>query len=234
MNTPKKVKILLVEDDKNMAFLVEQNLQIFGYEPVVCHDGESALKLFRQKEFDLCVLDIMLPKMDGFTLATVIRKENEKIPIIFLTARNMIQDIMEGYRIGGDDYLIKPFHVNELIARIKAVLKRTYQPGNESVEEKSLGLYHFNYLLRELSIQGRKKKLSAKEADLLNIFIDHKNQLLARQVILRQIWGEDNFFNAKSMDVYLSRLRKLLVEDPGIYIMNVHGTGYRMIVKDET
>lgn len=228
-----KAKILLVEDDKHMTFLIAENLQSNGYELCICHDGESGLKTFRREEFDLCILDIMLPRMDGFTLAKVIRNENERIPVIFLTARNVIDDKQEGFRLGGDDYITKPFNILELLLRIEAVLRRSGSDDDQSVsfEEKLIGSYSFNYLLRQLRKGEVTHNLSAKETELLNILFEHKNQLLPRQVILRRVWGNDNFFTAKSMDVYLTRIRKLISGDSTIKIQNVHGVGYRLIVK---
>jgi DNA-binding response OmpR family regulator len=224
-------KILIVEDDKVMAFLLEQNLKSEGYEIKVCHDGETGLMLFRQKSYDLCLLDVMLPKMDGFNLGKIIRKENDNIPIVFLTARNMTHDKLTGFKTGADDYIVKPFDIHELMFRIKAIFRRTGGMEQEQIEEKKIGAYIFNPLTRELIKNKHIQKLSAKEADLLNLFIDNKNQLLPRQTILKKVWGDDNFFNSKSMDVYLTRIRKIFNNDPELELINIHGTGYRFVVK---
>lgn len=226
-----KEKILLVEDDKVMAFLLEQNLKAEGYLVKSCYDGESALMNFRQKKYDLCLVDVMLPKMDGFSLAKIIKKENEKIPLVFLTARNMVPDKIKGFKTGADDYVVKPFDIHELLFRIKAILRRTNGEVIVQNKEKKLGGYKFNPLTRELSKDGTILKLSAKEADLLNLFIDNKNQMLPRQIILQKVWGDDNFFNSKSLDVYLTRIRKIFSDDPELELVNIHGTGYRFVVK---
>ena len=231
---PSKEKILLVEDDKVMAYLLEENLKSAGYEVRICHDGETALVYFRQRPYDLCLLDVMLPKMDGFSLATTIRRENKRVPIIFLTARNIMQDKLNGFKTGADDYIVKPFDIHELLYRIQAVLRRTKGEEPEVLQEKMLGQYRFLPMTRELIKDEQTQKLSAKEAALLNLFIDNQNQLLSRQVLLQKVWGEDNFFNSKSMDVYLTRIRKLFVNDPELTLMNIHGTGYRFVVKQET
>lgn len=229
-----KETILLVEDDKVMAYLLEENLKSAGYEVRICHDGETALVYFRQKPFDLCLFDVMLPRMDGFSLATTIRKQNTQVPIIFLTARNVQRDKLTGFKTGADDYIVKPFDIHELLYRIQAVLRRTKGEKPDEPEEKQLGQYRFLPLTRELIKDEQTQKLSAKEAALLNLFIDNKNQLLPRQVLLQKVWGEDNFFNSKSMDVYLTRIRKLFADDPELTLMNIHGTGYRFVVKSET
>lgn len=228
-----KANILLVEDDRNMAFLIHENLKAGEYGVKICNDGESALKHFRQEDYSLCILDVMLPKMDGFTLARAIRKVNERIPVIFLTARNMIQDKEAGFSLGADDYITKPFNIRELLLRIEAILKRTGNGGDaKSFEEKTMGIYRFNYMTRQLKTDHKVHKLSGKEAELLQIFLENRNRLLPRQTILRSVWGDDNFFTAKSMDVYLTRIRKLIKGDPNVELQNVHGIGYKFIVRD--
>jgi two-component system, OmpR family, response regulator len=226
-----KEKILIVEDDKVMAFLLEQNLKAEGFFVKSCYDGESALMSFRQKKFDLCLIDVMLPKMDGFSLAKIIKKENHQIPLVFLTARNMSIDKLNGFKTGADDYVVKPFDIHELLFRIKAILRRTNGESATKHKEKKLGGYKFNPLTRELIKGEFIQKLSAKEADLLNLFIDNQNQILSRQIILQKVWGDDNYFNSKSMDVYLTRIRKIFSKDPEFELMNIHGTGYRFVVK---
>lgn len=227
----KNKKILIVEDDKTMSYLLEQNLRSADYNVSISNDGETALMLFRKKPFDLCLIDVMLPRMDGFTLAKIIRKENENIPIIFLTARNMLQDKINGFKTGADDYVVKPFDIHELLYRIVAILRRTGQTDMEVIENKKIGNCHFKPMTRELIHGETVKTLSTKEAELLYMLIDNKNQILHRKFILQKIWGDDNFFNSRSMDVYLSRIRKLLSSDTQLELINIHGTGYRLVEK---
>lgn len=230
-----KGKILLVEDDQNMGFLLKENLKIHGYESTICYDGESGLEAFEKEKYDLCILDIMLPKKDGYNVAKGIRKINPTVPIIFLTAKSMLQDKLMGFELGGDDYITKPFSAQELILRVKAIMKRA-KPGSESVQLKSkfyIGDYFFDYQNRYLHYKKEKHRLSAKEAELLKVFAQNTNKLVNRQVILKTVWGHDDYFTAKSMDVYMTKLRKLLKNDPKLKIQNVHGIGYKMIENEE-
>jgi len=229
-----KTRIMLVEDDENMGFLLRENLRSNGFDAQLFKDGESAEDAFTESDsFDLCVLDVMLPKKDGFNLAKSIRKINPGVPIIFLTAKSLEQDRVMGFELGADDYMTKPFSAQELILRIKAILKRI-NPNALKIEQTTqykVGKYDFDYLSRLLSLDGENKKVSAKEADLLKIFCENQNQLLNRNVILKTVWGDDDYFTSKSMDVYLTRLRKLLKEDPRIELQNVHGVGYKMVIQ---
>lgn len=231
-----KAKILIVEDDDNMGYLLKENLKVHGYDTVLRTDGELGWKTYDDEgDFDLCILDVMLPKKDGFNLAKQIKRRNPQVPIIFVTAKSMMQDKVMGFEMGGDDYITKPFSSQELLLRVKAVLKRS-KPGAETTPVKnkfSLGQYNFDYLNRSLEFDSKSKRVSAKEADLLRLFCQSPNQLLNRQVILKTVWGEDDYFTSKSMDVYLTRLRKMLREDPNIEIQNVHGIGYKMVVNNE-
>jgi len=233
MNQP-KTKILIVEDDKNMGFLLTENLKISNYDVVLCKDGIKGLNEFFNNSFDLCILDIMLPGRDGIDLATKIREKNKEIPIVFLTAKSLDDDKIEGFKAGCDDYVTKPFNVEELIWRIKALLKRTgcYTESNKT-EIYKFGNYVFNYAERKLFINEQSKKLSAKEAGLLKILVENINNVVSRSAILIAIWGRDDYFVSKTLDVYLTKVRKLINEDQCIEILNIHGLGYKLIEKKE-
>jgi len=226
-----KIHILLVEDDPNLGMILEESLEMQGYIVTLCVDGQSGQDEFFKGNFDLCLIDVMLPKKDGFSLAKDIRTVNEAVPILFLTAKAMKEDRIEGFKIGGDDYITKPFSMEELLLRIQAVLKRS---GRESVQEKgdrfSLGEYILNYEKKELIRRGKIRKLTHKEAELLRLLCLYLNQILERDMALNLIWGDNSVFNARSMDVYISKLRKYLKEDKRIEIMNVHGRGFRLII----
>ncbi len=227
----KKAKILLIEDDPNLGLILQENLQLQSFEVDLCTDGEEGRTAFLQNHFDLCLLDVMLPKKDGFTLAGEIRKINQDIPIIFLTAKSLKEDRIEGFKIGGDDYITKPFSMEELMLRIQAVLKRT-RPSRLEENQKifSIGNYEFNMDKQILQNQKKKQKLTHKEAELLRLLCLHKNAILERELALKLIWGEDNFFNGRSMDVFITKLRKYLKEDSQIQIVNVHGRGFKLLV----
>lgn len=227
-----KTKILLVEDDKNLGFVTKDNLSLSGYEVTLCEDGETAWKTFNKNNFDLCILDVMLPKKDGFTLAEDIRKVNDLVPIIFLTAKSMNEDKLKGFKLGGDDYLTKPFNMEELVERIKALLRRRQTKSNIS-NQFTVGNYQFDYPRLNLSINGETQHLTQKEADLLKYFCLHLDKTLKREEILNTIWGDDDYFMGRSMDVFISKLRKYLKDDPRIEIQNLHGIGFKMIVHEE-
>lgn len=228
-----KAKILYVEDDKTLGFLTKDNLQINGYEVYHCEDGKSGLECFEKHHFDICLLDVMLPEMDGFTLAEKIRRLNLEVPIIFLTAKSLEEDKIKGLTIGGDDYITKPYSIEELILKINIFLKRKYIPQKETnlkieildfvLDMKNLQLFHKDELV---------KKMTQKEANLLELLIEHKNQTLKRSTILKKLWGTDDYFLGRSMDVFISRLRKPLKANPNITIENVHGVGFRLIVNE--
>lgn len=225
-------KILLVEDDPDLGQILKDYLEVKGFQPSLYHDGKSALKAFKSEVFQLCIFDVMMPIMDGFTLAEEVRKIEKDVPIIFLTAKSMKEDTIRGFQIGADDYITKPFSMEELLLRINAILRRTIKNPLPPSGVYQLGHYTFDPKLHLLSGLGQEVKLTSKEAELLEMLCQHKNQLLERSKALRQVWGDDNYFNSRSMDVYITKLRKLLKGDERIQIMNIHGTGYKLIVPE--
>ena len=229
-------KILLTEDDQNFGDVLKSYLEMHDYDVDLAIDGEEGLKKFSTGEYDLCILDVMMPKMDGFTLAGKIREKNQTVPLIFLTAKTLKSDVIEGFKIGADDYITKPFNSEELLYRVQAVLKRSSKSPEiqDDRKEFEIGDYHFNYPLRILSYKKEnKQKLSPKEAELLKMFCQYKNDVLIRSEALNKIWGEDNYFTARSMDVFITKLRKYLSQDENIEIVNIHGNGFRLLVKSE-
>jgi len=228
-------KILLVEDDPNLGLLLQDYLQLKGkFDVVLCSDGDEGLKAFNKQRFDLCILDVMMPKKDGFTLGKDIRKLNTQVPIIFATAKTMLEDKSAAYDLGGDDYITKPFRIEELLLRINAVFKRTANK-TDSIDEATethflIGRYTFDYTTQLIAHDGHQQKLSTKEAELLRLLCLKKNAVLTREEALLSIWHDDNYFNGRSMDVFLSKLRKYLREDPTVEIINVHGKGYKLLV----
>ncbi len=228
-------KILLVEDDPNLGLLLQDYLQLKGkFEVVLCVDGEEGLRAFNKQNFDVCILDVMMPKKDGFTLGKEIRRINADVPIIFATAKSMMEDKASAYDLGGDDYITKPFRIEELLLRINALLKRVAVkelPENEPVQTHfHIGRYTFDYTTQLIHFNGGQQKLSTKEAELLQLLCLKKNAVLTREEALLSIWHDDNYFNGRSMDVFLSKLRKYLREDPNVEILNVHGKGYKLLV----
>lgn len=223
------LKILLAEDDDNLGMLLNNFIKAKGYTVDLAKNGVQALEKFNEGSYDFLILDVMMPEMDGFTLAKEIRQVDKKIPILFLTAKAMKEDKLEGFSIGADDYLTKPFSMEELVARISAIVKRS--GINESEEKKSykIGTFSFDPEKRILENNGNSNKLTTKENHLLKLLVKNKNEVLDRQATLRAIWGDDNYFNGRSMDVYIAKLRKMLKEDPSIEIMNVHGKGFKLI-----
>lgn len=228
------INILVVEDDLNMGYLISGGLEMHQFKVNLCTDGKSALRAFKQGNIQLCILDIMLPGADGFTLAKEIRKINEDVPFIFLTSRSLEGDKIKGFQLGCDDYITKPFSIMELILRIQAILKRSSPADSISqVESYLIGIFEFRYSQRVLiHPDGTERQLSSKEAELLRLFCVRKNELIHRQYIMNKIWGNDDYFTVKSMDVFITRLRKLLKKDSRIEIQNVYGTGFRMIEKN--
>jgi len=226
--------ILLVEDDPNLGSVLQEYLQIKGYNTTLASDGEDGWQEFQRKDYDLCVLDVMMPKKDGFELASQIRSLNTSVPIIFLTAKSMKEDKMEGFRIGADDYVTKPFSADELLCRIQAVLRRCQNITSSSVpieeDQFTVGNYSFDYQQRLLQIGMNQQPLTSKEADLLKMLCQYKNNVLRREVALKQIWGNDSYFNGRSMDVFITKLRKYMKEDRSVEIVNIHGTGYKLSV----
>ncbi|MCK4346381.1 MAG: response regulator transcription factor [Bacteroidales bacterium] len=225
-----KTRILLAEDDENLGSLLKEYLNIKGYETELYPDGNKAFKGFIKEHFDLCILDIMMPEKDGFTVAKEIRLINSDIPIIFLTAKSLKEDVLEGFTIGADDYITKPFSIEELLYRIEAILRRT-KPGQDggSLDVFQLGNYNFDAKKQLLTYGKKVQKLTTKESELLKLLCNNKNKVLERNFALRTIWIDDNYFNARSMDVYITKLRKYLKEEPSIEIINVHGKGYKLI-----
>ncbi len=228
----KKAKILLAEDDINLGSLLTQYLNAKNFETDLYGDGEKAWEGFNSTQYDICILDVMMPKKDGFTLAKEIRELNQKIPIIFLTAKTLKDDVLEGFKIGADDYITKPFVMDELLFRIEAILRRINQSGNgiSNRETYKIGKYTFDVQKQHLTIGSESVKLTTKEAELLELLSANKNAMLERNYALKLIWKDDNYFNARSMDVYITKLRKHLKKDEAIEIINVHGKGYKLIV----
>jgi DNA-binding response OmpR family regulator len=226
-----KPQIFLVEDDLSFGAVLKSYLEINDFEVDWVDDGQLALPQFNKSSFDICILDVMLPHIDGFTIGAEIRKVNRNIPIIFLTAKNLRDDVLQGYRIGADDYITKPFDTEVLIFKLRATLKRG--TGNHVKESDlyQIGTYQFDYRLRTLEGKNTKQKLSPKEAELLKMLCDNQNELLPRETALRKIWGDDGYFTTRSMDVYLTKLRKLFAEDQSIEIRNIHGSGFMLEVK---
>ena len=228
-----KINILLCEDDENLGMLLREYLNAKGYAADLCPDGEEGYKAFHQNQYDLCVFDVMMPKKDGFTLAQEIRQENTEIPIIFLTAKTLKEDILEGFKIGADDYLTKPFSMEELTFRIEAILRRVHGKKNKEVSIYKIGRFTFDAQKQLLCIDDRQTKLTTKESELLALLCANANEILQREFALKTIWLDDNFFNARSMDVYITKLRKHLKEDDSVEIINIHGKGYKLIIPTE-
>ncbi len=227
-----KEKILIVEDDPNLGQILGEYLELKGYVTYLEMDGEAAWKAFKEKLLDLCILDIMMPKMDGFTLAAKIREINQDLPIIFLTAKSMKEDTIKGLKIGADDYVTKPFSMEELLLRIRAVLRRTRKEQNEAESQRAcrIGKYHFNFDTRILKSENSEQRLTTKESELLKLFCLNRNKVLQRSYALKVVWGDDSYFNARSMDVYIAKLRKLLKDDETVQIVTVHGEGFKMLM----
>jgi DNA-binding response OmpR family regulator len=228
MNT--KANILFVEDDPSLSFVIKDNLEDRGYTVIHCIDGESAWQQFMKHTFDMCLLDVMLPKKDGFTLAAQIRKKNELIPIIMLTAKNMDEDKIQGFKTGVDDYITKPFNMQELLLRMEVFLKRTKIDTNLFPQKVTLGSIVFHYEELELQTLDGIIQLTQKEADLLKYFCQHINQTLKREDILLHVWGKDDYFLGRSMDVFITKLRKHLKSEIGIEIQTIHGKGFKFLM----
>lgn len=232
MNT-QKIKILLAEDDENLGLLLKEYLKARNFEAELFVNGEKALHSIERNSYDICVLDVMMPVMDGFTVAKEIRKLKKETPIIFLTAKSLKEDVLEGFSIGADDYLTKPFSMEELIFRIEAILRRTKTNMNPDITTFQLVGYIFDSEKQILTWGDKTYKLTTKESELLKLLCQNKNAVLERNYALKSIWIDDNYFNARSMDVYITKLRKYLKEEPGIQILNIHGKGFKMLVPNE-
>jgi DNA-binding response OmpR family regulator len=228
-----KIKILLAEDDRNLGTILRTYLEAKGYAPRLCVNGLEALEVFNKEPFDFCVVDVMMPIKDGFTLAKDIRKVDNQIPILFLTAKSLEEDKLKGFQAGGDDYLTKPFSMEELLARIEAILRRSAKTTDGKTEKGTFTLanFVFDYNHQNLHINGLDQKLTSKEAELLKILCEHVNQVVDRSFALNRIWQNDSYFNARSMDVYIAKIRKYLKEDPTVELINVHGIGFKLVTE---
>ena len=225
----RKYRVLLCEDDTNLGMVLKNYLELNDYEVVLERDGRLGLAAFQREKFDICLLDVMMPNMDGFKLGEEIRDLDPDMPLFFLSAKTMKEDIIQGYKLGADDYITKPFDSEVLLLKIRAILKRNEEENRISENiQFDLGSYHFNPRLRELIHAGKTETLSPKENDLLKMLAENKNDLLPREKALKKIWGSDTYFNGRSMDVYIAKLRKYLKEDDTIEIVNIHGNGFRL------
>ncbi len=228
-----KVKILLVEDDTSLGFIIADSLKSNGYEVTLCTDGAEGLKTFNKNDFHMCIFDVMMPKKDGFTLAKDVRKINSNIPILFLTAKSNDHDKVEGFKSGGDDYLTKPFNVEELQLRVAALLRRVdIQPEAKEKEIYEIASYHFDTINYELRHSEFEKILTKKEAQILKILCKFANQVVAREVVLNTVWGQDDYFVGRSLDVFITKLRKYLKQDERVQITNVHGIGFKLEIAE--
>lgn len=227
-----KIKILLVEDDYNLGFVIQDKLKEQGFDVHLCTDGVEGLKRFGEHPFQMCIFDVMMPKKDGFTLARDIRKVNKNVPILFLTAKNQTEDRIEGFKAGGDDYLTKPFSTEEFLLRVQAILKRVNLVKEEvAPKDLSIGTIVFdteNFVLRYAN--GEKQNLTKKEAKILQLLVQHTNKVLPRDIVLNSVWGQDDYFVGRSLDVFITKLRKYLKEDENVAIGNIHGVGFKLTV----
>ena len=227
-----ELKVLLAEDDKNLGAVLKAYLEAKGYLTTLCINGKEAFDFFNKKKFDFCIVDVMMPVKDGFTLAQEIRKLDKQIPILFLTAKSMQEDKIRGFEIGGDDYLTKPFSMEELLMRMKAILRRVSEKSGSEARTSvyKLGKMTFDYNRQILLAATGENKLTSKEAELLRLLCENANEVLDRSVALNRIWQDDSYFNARSMDVYITKLRKYLKEDPSVELLNVHGIGFKLVL----
>lgn len=228
----KKAKLLFVEDDASLGFVTKESLELQDYAVIHCEDGEAAWKVFQEESFDACILDVMLPKLDGFSLAKRIREMDIQVPIIFLTAKSLQDDKITGLKLGGDDYIVKPFSVEELILRIEVFLKRSKVEENQALAGSlQIGNYEFDFDNLSLGLNGEVKQLTLREAEVLHYFGTRLNDVIKREDILKDVWGKNDYFLGRSLDVFITRLRKYLKADPAIKIENIPSVGFRMIVK---
>ncbi len=228
-----KLNILLAEDDLNLGILLVDYLEAEGFEVKLCKDGEAALKAFQVQDFDLCLLDVMMPKLDGFSLAKAIRVKDKKVPVIFITAKSLKEDKLKGYDLGADDYIAKPFDEEELLWKIKALVRRMPETKKETkVEIIAIGKYTFDWSNQCLSINGQEKRITEKESDILNYLCTHRNKVIRREDLLKDLWGENDYFLGRSLDVFITKIRKYLKEDPQIEIENVFKVGFIFKVRE--
>jgi len=233
MSENKKIHILLAEDDNNLGFVVKDSLKSNGFDVTLCLNGEEALKTFANGTFDICLLDVMMPKKDGFAVAETIRELNKDIPIIFITAKAMQTDKVKGFTLGADDYITKPFDFQELILRINAILKRSQLIADKEVESVmayEIGKYHFDIKNQVLKTTNFEQKLTKKETRILTFLCENMNDIASREQLLKNIWGNDDYFSGRSMDVFISKIRKYLSADTNIQIINIHGVGFKLEV----
>ena len=223
-----KAHLFYVEDDESLSFVTRDNLELQGYKVTYCENGKQAMEMIRQNDFDLCILDVMLPDTDGFTIAEEIRKFNTQVPIIFLTAKSMKEDRIRGLRLGADDYMTKPFSIEELILKVEIFLRRSKIASAPVPTYLTVGNYLLDHKNLLLKFGNQAKNLTQKEADLLKMFMENKNEVIKRSFILETLWGEDDYFLGRSLDVFISRLRKYLSQDERISVENIHSVGFRM------
>jgi DNA-binding response OmpR family regulator len=223
-------RILLVEDDPSLGFVIKDNLCLKGYDVTLCTDGESGENAFNTSVFQLCIFDVMLPKKDGFSLARSVRSRNKNIPILFLTAKAMMEDKLTGFQTGADDYITKPFSLEELLCRIEVFLRRSTEEAPIPLRKFHVGNYEFDYTTLTLRNSSIEKTLTQKEAEVLQLLYYNRHRVLKREEILKEVWGDDDYFMGRSMDVFISKLRKYLKEDPAVQIVNYHGVGFRLEV----
>lgn len=227
------IKLLVAEDDSNLGAILKVYLNQKGYNVFLATDGQSALDIYNKGDIDACILDVMMPVKDGFTVAKEIRRYDKRVPLLFLTAKNLEADKLKGFEIGADDYITKPFSMDELLARLNATIRRSFDEGKPDRNVFQIGQYVFDYTHQSLSINDNTRQLTAKECDLLRMFAVNFNQLIDRNSTLQKIWKDDSYFAARSMDVYITRLRKYLREDPTVKIINVHGVGFKLTQEKE-
>jgi DNA-binding response OmpR family regulator len=227
-----QTRLLLAEDDRNLGNILKNYLEAKGYSTTLCVNGQEAIDTFSKKEFDFCILDIMMPVKDGFATAMEIRAVNKKVPILFLTAKTLQEDKLKGFEIGADDYITKPFSMEELLLRLQAILRRTDEQAKNATSDNiyTIGIYTFDYNRQTLISRHKEQKLTSKEAGLLRLLCSHANEVLDRSTALNEIWNDDSYFNARSMDVYIVKLRKYLKEDPRVELLNVHGVGFKLVM----
>jgi DNA-binding response OmpR family regulator len=223
----KKVKVLLAEDDMSLGYVIKDNLQDAGYEVVLCPDGQTAIEKFDKTQYDICLLDVMMPNKDGFTVARKIRQQSDMVPILFLTAKSMEEDKVKGFLTGADDYITKPFSMQELLLRMDVFIRRSRKLHADLVQQFSIGQMKFSYTDLKLHTSAETFTLTQKEADLLKFLCEHANHILKRDEVLLNVWGKDDYFLGRSMDVFMTKLRKYFKADPNIILETIHGVGFR-------